>query len=44
MKVKVLLAAIGLVFAGSALAASSYNDSADIHFAGEVLGKVRTSS
>lgn len=40
MKVKVLLAAIGLVFAGSALAASSYNDSADIHFAGEVLANL----
>lgn len=37
MKAKVLLAAMGLVFAGSAMAASSYQDDTNIHFAGEVL-------
>lgn len=36
MKAKVLLAAMGLVFAGSAMA-TDYGDNADIHFAGEVL-------
>ncbi|ATF48231.1 fimbrial protein [Citrobacter werkmanii] len=40
MKVKVLLAAMGLVFAGSALAAGPYNDSTDIHFAGEVYSNL----
>lgn len=37
MKAKILLAAMGLVFAGSAMAAGPYQDNADIHFAGEVL-------
>jgi|GEM_PF-2640510 len=36
MKAKMLLVAMGVVFAGSAMAAGPYQDSTDIHFSGEV--------
>lgn len=40
MKAKMLLVAMGMVFAGSAMAAGPYQDSTDIHFSGEVLSSL----